>query len=129
MNDQVASARDSLRAALLSSKNYKPKSVIVKLFGMDVEVKQQTIEEMMKLQAMEGDSPDTAAARMIVRFCYVPGTNERLFEEGDIPTIQQWPFGEDVVRLQQVVAKLQGINVEEAKAEVKADPLDRESST
>lgn len=126
MDQHVASARDALRAALLSSKTFKPKSERLHLFGMDVEVKQQTLAEMATLNT---NDDSTAVARMIVRFCYVPGTNDRIFEEGDIPTIQNWPFGEDVVKLQQTIARLQGINIEQAKEEVKNDPLGSGSST
>jgi len=131
MKDQptpaATTSRDLLRQALLSSKVKERKSEIVTLFGMEVEVKQQSIAEMMNVT----DNADGAvtAAQMVIRFCYVPGTDERIFEEGDIPTIQEWPFGEDVVKLQQVITKLQGINIEVAKEDLKKDPLDSVSST
>lgn len=125
MADAVQTARDALRAALLSSKVYKPKSVVIELFGQQVEVRQPPISEVMKGQ--EGN-PDEQAARMIIKYCYVPGTDERVFEEGDIPTIMQWPFGDDVIRLQEAINKLSGFNIEEVKAELKSDPLDSASS-
>lgn len=117
--------RDELRAHLFNKAHTKPRSEIVKLFGIDVEFRQPTIGAILDAQKVE--NPAEQAAMMIVRFAYVPGTDELVFESGDIASITQWPFGEDMQRVQDVIGRLTALDVEATKKELANDPLDKAS--
>ena len=116
--------RDSLRSKLLST--HKPESRLITLFGAEIELRQPQLQDVMK--ARETEDPADRAADMIIRYAYVPGTNERVFEEADKDTIVQWPFGGEFMELQKALTSLTGIDMDAAEAEVRQDPLDNKSS-
>jgi hypothetical protein len=103
-------SRDSIRKAVLNS---KPKSKVVKVFGQDVEIRQATVGELLK----ESGPNDTqisradAFAHLLIRFCFVPGTNERVFEEADIESLKDIPLGEELTAMQNAVNDLMGLDV------------------
>src|SRR5690606_38016706 len=112
--------RDDFRAALLA-KRPQSRSVLISLFGTAVELRQPSLGDIMRAQDVE--DPAERAAMMVIRYACIPGTDERIIEEGDKEAIISWPFGEDMVRLQEAIADLTGINIDSAKAELKRDPL------
>jgi hypothetical protein len=125
-----ANTRESIRQKLLSSSNAKPKSKVISLFGVDVEVRQPTLRAMMEFKAIEEN--DVRVTTVIIRYCYVPGTQELVFEESDADMILEWPFGEDITRLNAAVAELTGVDIQQPTIgidaskqvkEVKDDPL------
>jgi len=121
-----ASPRDKLRSALLGDKKRTTaqRRPIV-LFGMDIELKQPTFGEMMDLRDL--DTGRERAISTVIRYAVVPGTDERIFEEGDRPTIESWPFGEDVMKIQEAVMELTGIDIDDLEKELVKDPLDEPS--
>ena len=126
----VSSAtRDGLRTKLLSASNTKPRSEVLTLFGQQVEVRQPSLGAILDFQQYEDRKEQ--AARAIIKYVFVPGTDERIFEEGDIPTIMNWPFTGEVLALSQTLDKLVGINPEDLEASKEVlgkDPLPEGSS-
>lgn len=118
------SNRDALRSKLLTS--HKPKSKLVKVFGAEIELRQPRLGVVMKTREME--DPAERVASMIIQYAYVPGTDELVFEEGDQATITQWPFGQDLIELQQAITSLTGLDLDNAEKELRQDPLDGDSS-
>lgn len=119
-NTQGATARNELRSKLLSS--HKPKSEMVEVFGVEVELRQPTLEAILGAR-------DTADAKqrtvdMIIQYAYVPGTDEQVFEPADRDQILRWPFGEDMLKVQQAITRLTGVDVSEAEKEIQTDPLE-----
>lgn len=112
--------RDQLRSKLLSSHN--PKSEILTLFGVEVEFRQPTLDAI--LSARENDDVKSRTVDMIIQYAYVPGTDERVFEDADREQILRWPFGQDMIKVQQTISKLTGVDVSEAESELKKAPLE-----
>jgi len=129
MNDTVETlatplTRDQLRAALIGKK-HKCESELVTLFGVQVELHQPTLAAI--LDAREEDDIQTRTADVFIRYAYVPGTNERIFEDTDRATILDWPFTQDLIEVQSVIARLTGVDIGTVEEELKADPLDESS--
>ena len=106
----MSETRDSLRQAILNKA--ETKSIKTTFFGEDVEMRQPSMRVVLSLQEQEDRS--LAAAQMIVNYMYVPGTDERVFEEADVEILMSMPFGEDLARINNVIAQLTGVDIEEA---------------
>ncbi len=59
---------------------------------------------------------------MLVRYCYVPGTDERVFDPADVDAILAFPFGPDFVKIQEAITELTGLDMTEAEEELKKNP-------
>ena len=106
------SARDVLRAKVLGD---KPKSNVVTLDdGVQVEVRQTTVGSM--LDAINIEDSKQRMAQMLVISCYVPGTEDQLFEAADIDTILAMPSGG---YYQKLIDAMNSFNPEKASAEAK----------
>lgn len=107
--------RDSLRTAILSNVKSKFKSKPVRFHGVDIDVRQPSLEEVLSLT--DDNNPDesrtTRIIKGMVRQCFVPGTEEKVFEEGDIPVLASMPFDSNFKRLSDVMDELSSIDVEE----------------
>lgn len=115
--------RKQLRDQLLARQEVKTEKVTI--FGQEVELRQPSVEAI--LNAREQDDPVERALDMIIRYAFVPGTEEQIFEEGDKAQLRKWPWGGDVVKIQEAILKLTGINISEAEKELNKDPLDEPS--
>lgn len=106
------STKKEIREAIL---NAKPKTAKVVVFGQEVEIRQASVAEVLSGKA-EGELPDraTAFAELLIRFCYVPGTNEKVFDDTDVDVLKTIPLGEDVTGIQDAINKLMGIDIEAA---------------
>ena len=122
--EEVLLTRDQLRANLIGLK-HKPKREIVTLFGCKVELRQPTLAAI--LNAREEESEQKRTTDVFLNYAFVPGTDEKVFEEGDRDVILNWPFTEELVEVQMVIARLTGIDLGIAEEELKADPLEESS--
>ena len=111
--------RDQIRTAVFADQ--KPDTRVVRLFGTFVELHQPTLGAILDARD-EGDER-TRTADVFIRYAYVPGTNDRVFQDEDRDLILNWPFTEDLVRIQEIIAELTGVDLQAAIAEMKADPL------
>ncbi len=118
--EEAAPNRKALRDRLLGKK-HEPKSQLVTLFGEEVEIRQPSLSTMLETRADENNQD--AVLNMIIRYSYVPGTDEQLFEEADKDTIRNWPFGEDLLEFQQAIAKLTGVDISAREGELNTNPL------
>ncbi len=123
-NGSTALVRKELRNKLLVGQ--KAKTELIKVFGQEIELRQPSLGTILETR-MIGNAAEQAV-EMIIRFAYVPGTDELLFEAGDAPQLLKWPFGEDVLRLQEAIGNLTGLDLDGVKEEIKGDPLDEGSS-
>lgn len=99
--------RDSIRNIIFSSS--QARSVTCKFFGTEVEIRQPSLGEI--LQAEEASSKQGQAVAMIIKYCYIPGTDEKVFEDADQETLLNLPFGEDFIRIQKAIATLTSVDV------------------
>lgn len=106
-------SRDELRAKIFDSRNRHFKSELVEFFGDTIEIRQPTLEQILNAQALEDRRE--AIINLIIGYCYVPGTDERVFEDTDRPALLKMPFGEDFTRVNEAIARMTSLNVEAAE--------------
>ena len=116
--------RDAIRKALIGTK-HKGNSEIVKLFGVEIELRQPTLGAI--IDARSDDDEKTRTTDIFINYSYVPGTDEKVFETTDRASILIWPFNDDILQVQIAITKLTGIDVSDAVEEINADPLEDSS--
>lgn len=118
-DEEKLPTRDELRAKLFNTKDHF-KSEMVTLFGARIEIRQPTLGVLMKAQQIEDRAK--ATVDMLIKFCFVPGTNERVFEIADQEGILNMPFGEDLLKASEAINRLTGVNVAEEEKNSGATP-------
>jgi len=123
----MTSKRNELRAKLLGNAP-KPKTELITLFGAEVELRQPTLATIMEMSD-EADNKQRSVD-MFLKYAYVPGTDELVFEKADSAVILNWPFGDELLAMQQAVGRLTGLNimVDEAEVAMVEGPLEESSS-
>jgi len=116
-----APTRDEIRAKLLG-KTPLAESKLITLFGMELELRQPTLEAILRARDVGDDA--TRAVDMIIEYAFVPGTDEHVFENSDREMMLRWPFGKDLTSLNEAIADLTGVDVAGAVEDMKSDPLD-----
>ena len=116
--------RDDLRAKLLGQAP-KPQIKTMSLFGQEIELRQPTLGAILDAQGIDDDKIRTVT--LIIEYAYVPGTDERIFEEADTNVILSWPFGEELVEIQVAIAGLTGVDISAAEEKLKDNPLGKRS--
>jgi len=109
---QLRNTADGIRSAIFSSSNFDTK--IIEMFGMEVEVRQPSVGQLMSLTD-GSDTSRNAAVNAMIEFCYVPGTNDKVFEVTDYDSLLGLPMGPWFVAFQEVWAELASIDVGEAE--------------
>lgn len=102
-NQAKVLSRDEARAAVFAA---KPAKFPAKFNGVDVELVEPTLDEIMSAQNQEDRK--RGAAMMLVRFVHLPN-GEPLFEEGDIEEMLRMPFNKDMRDLNLQIQKLIGV--------------------
>ena len=113
--------RKEMRAALIGTKHVAERREVV-LFNCTLEIQQPTLSSM--LDARTEDSERDRTADMFIRYAYVPGTDELVFEAGDREDILNWPYTKDILKIQQAIMELTGIDIKDAEGVIKNDPLE-----
>lgn len=104
--------RDAMRSTIFASRNVE--SELVTLAGEEIEIRTPSLGAV--LDSREESSTKRMMARMIINYCYVPGTDQQLFESADMEMLLNMPFNREFVKLNEAIQRLTGINVD---AEVK----------
>ena len=103
----AAKSRDALRGRLMGAKKFK--SETLDLFGESVEIRQPTVGQI--LDATEYDDQKKALVNILVNYCYIPGTQERIFEPTDEAAIMEWPVGDWFSEINAAIQRLTTIDV------------------
>ncbi len=114
MPSKESTVRDKIRAQVFSSDSFKRESV--KAFGSKIDIRQTTLGRVLELQEKLQEDRKKAVGLAFIEFCYVPGTDERLFDDKDLDLILGLPFGEDFQKVQDVINKLMGVSEADVKA-------------
>lgn len=110
--------RDQIRGQIFAK---KADSKLVEFMGASVEVRQPALGESLSAgELTDSEDKKVQTVQMFIQYVYVPGTNERVFEDTDFDNILALPFGADFRRLIDSLNELMGINAQtlEAKAKV-----------
>lgn len=104
--------RDLIRAAILKTR--RPDRVIVSFFGEDIEIRQPILKDVLA----NADNPDkeSAVIDMLIKYAYIPGTEERIFEEADAEALKSQPFGADFMAVNNAMEGLTKINPKPQKS-------------
>lgn len=113
--EKVVSARDKIRAQIFTQKKFETKEL--KIFGVVVEIRQPTLG--MILTAQEEANRQLSVMKLLIGYCFVPGTDERVFEDADLDSVMKLPFDEDMMKLNEVIMEMTGIDI--AGAEKNSD--------
>jgi hypothetical protein len=103
----MSEARDTLRKALLATQKRASKTIT--FFGQQVEVRQPLLGDILDAPINAMNQKDALIA-MIVKYTFVPGTDEPVFEEGDKEQLLQMPFGADLTAINEAMTAMTSIN-------------------
>lgn len=102
--------RDQIRAKVLGT---KPKVDTAMLYGAEVEIRQPSLDVIMDARQaiFNGDSDlKTQTLDVLIRYVYVPGTMEHVFEEADREALLELPFDNDLNKLSEKINSMMGLN-------------------
>lgn len=102
---QVPLSRDAMRAKIFGT---KPKSKEIEFMGVKLELRQPDLGTIIDSRENKVDQ----SIMVLLNYAYVPGTNDKVFEEADLEGIRELPFGDDMMRLSTAVAELTGADLE-----------------
>lgn len=107
----MSDVRDKLRSAILEGDNSKPATKTITLFGNDVEIRQPSIGTVI-------DDADKVKniADILMQYCYVPGTDEKLFDDADRDSLLAMPWGPEFLKAQQAINELAGVAAADVEA-------------
>ena len=111
--------RDKIRAATIGqSQSFR--SEIVKVNDVEIEVRQLTIKErsdvVKTFTDQKGDKdPLKMQIHEIIASCYVPNTNEKVFEDTDFEAMVSCYAGSYLDALYSSILELQTYSIEDAK--------------
>ena len=111
MSDTTATTKntkDSIRSAVLGA---KPSSEVIEVFGIKMEIRQPSLGSVLDNE--QTTDRKEAATDMLIRYAYVPGTDDRIFDEADRDGLLGVPFGSDFQKIQNTITKMLGVVVTE----------------
>lgn len=101
--------RDDIRAKIFANTG-KPKSKVITFFDTEVELRQPSVGEIEELQdTVEVNKARTV--RTLIRYAYVPGTDEKMFDNADIEGLSQLPWSKGFSTVVKTVAELTGVDI------------------
>lgn len=106
-------SRDQIRSKLFGKKHLK--SRVIEIFGTQVEVRQPSIGQILEMQDVQSDKQQNQMVRMLIQHCYVPGTNEKVFDDADADSILEWPFDDWFNKFNDAITELTSIDVKGAE--------------
>lgn len=102
-------SRDELRAQIFSAHNKVVDKKTVDFFGQKIELRQPTLADINSLKE-DGDNNKSAVVQTLIRYAYMPGTEEKVFEDSDYDSFMSMPFGKDFTQVMEAFGELTGID-------------------
>jgi hypothetical protein len=102
----------AVRAAIFAHPNTKQRTSVIEFFGQQVEIRQATLGSIMEAQTQAKllDNPKAGLALAIIQNVYTPGTDDLVFEPGDVDSLLAMPFGEDMMRMSDAIGKMTSVD-------------------
>jgi hypothetical protein len=86
---QVKPSREAMRAKLFSEESKQVKKVPIIYNGVELEWRQPTVQQAQDAQELEGRN---FMVMLLIGYSYVPGTDERVFDESDYDDLVNMPL-------------------------------------
>ena len=104
--EPVAPTRGELRAAIFKSVPQKKK--VIEFRGQMIEIRQPKLADILEAQ----NEPDRTKGVIdtLIRYAYVPGSEEKVFEEADADSFREMAFGKDFINVNQALEELTDVN-------------------
>jgi hypothetical protein len=122
MSDDIEHAykltKNEIRSKIFDSKNKIYKSTVVMFFGTKLELRQPSLKDVMGEEDLpEGvkQDPLEKALSVLLKYAYVPGTDDKVFDISDIESLGELPFGEDFNNAVTEFNKLANVNVDKTE--------------
>lgn len=117
---RVKLSRDEVRAQIFKHRMLKTKEI--EFLGVDIEMRQPTLADVMEVKESVGSDGELAVIQMLIKYSYVPGTDEKVFEPGDVESFKRMPFDGDFLKVAKTLEELSDVNFHEAKPGSSATP-------
>lgn len=118
-------SRKDIRNAIFNHKRAKRQIRKVNFFDQDLELRQPTLGEVLSMNDEDIEIDEhgevktntrKAAVSMLIKYAYIPGTEERVFENADEDVLLDLPFGQDFQAVNKAFEELTTLAVgDEAK--------------
>lgn len=123
---KAQSTRDALRAKVFSSENTRFKREKLNFKGSELELQQPNLEQVAELWAQPNGT--TRAIFALVKLGFIPGTDERLFEDEDFDNLIAMPYGPEMTRLHEILGNFLTGDIKEAEKNSVATPTSTTST-
>lgn len=97
------SLRDRIRNAVLDS---SADDILVEVFGTRIAIRPPEMKELIQYRDWQDD--EYLMARAIINNCYVPDSNDKVFEEADLEVLGTLRFSADMKKLTAAINKVLG---------------------
>ena len=108
---QVKPSRDALRAKLFAEEHVKVKKVPLTYNGVELEWRQPSIKDIQ--EAEQDEDKRNFMVLMLIRYTYVPDTDEKVFEEEDYETLLNMPMNQSFQNAVRTISSTLDLKVEE----------------
>jgi len=98
--------RKSVRANIFARKELRKK--VINFFGEEIELRQPQLGDI--ISARENDDRQAAVIETLIKYAFIPGTEEKVFEDADADSFKTMPFGADFLRINQALEELTEVN-------------------
>lgn len=103
--------RNEVRAKIFARKDVKKKRV--DFFGTEIELWQPKLRDI--IAAQESTDREASIIETLVKYAFLPGTEEHVFEEADADSLKEMPFGADFLRVSKALEELTEVNFLDGK--------------
>lgn len=103
--------RDEMRAVMFSPEKTIAHRIPLKFNGMDLEWQRPSIQELA--EAQDAGKDRNFMVGMIINYSYIPGTDEKVFEDGDYAVIMKMPYSEEYGDAVGAIVKTLNLRVDE----------------
>ena len=112
------SLRNAIRAQIFAARELK--KIEVEFFGAQIEMRQMQLSDILTVQ--NNEDRESGIVDMLIKYAYVPGTDEKVFEDADADAFKKLPFGADFQRLSKAMEELTEVNFLDKKPTSKDVP-------
>jgi hypothetical protein len=103
--------RDDVRTKIFAGRKRKSKVIII--FGAKVEVRQPSVGQALSLSQTSNNAD--ALLNFMLNYVYVPGTEDKVFEDADRESILNFPAESWMREFSDAIEELTGLDLEQAE--------------